>query len=136
MVTIINYKLRTKEDGDGFFALEVQGGVEMVKSQTTGDYYATAKKAQIPSTFEEETCKALIGTTMPGKVEKVECEPYQFINKQTGEVVDLNHRYVYNPSEPSAKQIDAAKETYELISELERASNTDVEFNLEAAAAH
>ena len=45
MVTIINYKTRTKEDGTEFFLLEVQGGLEMVQSKTTNQYYATAKKA-------------------------------------------------------------------------------------------
>ncbi|WP_423154308.1 hypothetical protein [Riemerella anatipestifer] len=70
MVRIINYKQRVAEDGREFFALEISGGIEMVQSQTTGQYYATAKKAYITSTFDEETCKALIGTEMAGSVER------------------------------------------------------------------
>lgn len=95
MVTITNFKERQREDGTTFFVLEVQGGIEMVKSQQTGNLYATAKKATLPSTFDEVTCKGLIGTQMQGSIQKVECEPYEYIVKDTGEVLLLNHRYTY-----------------------------------------
>jgi hypothetical protein len=95
MVTIVNYKKRISEQGKEFYVLEVQSGIEMVKSRETGNFYATAKKASITSTFDELTCKALIGTQLEGKVEKQECEPYDYTIKETGEVVELYHRYVY-----------------------------------------
>lgn len=95
MVTIINYKERQKEDGTSFFVLELQGGIEMVQSKATGNFYATAKKANLPSTFDELTCKALIGTQMPGAIEKVECEPYEYTIQSTGEIITLSHRYSY-----------------------------------------
>lgn len=99
MVTIINYKKRTADDGREFFALEVNGGVEMVKSNETGNFYATSKKTSISSTFDEVTCKALIGTQIAGTVQKVECEPYEYVSKDTGEVMLLQHRYIYSPDE-------------------------------------
>lgn len=95
MVTIIGYKERQTEDGKTFFVLEAQGGIEMVQSQVTGKFYATAKKAFIPATFDEATCKALIGTQMQGEIIKEECEPYEYVNRETGEVLTLSHRYVY-----------------------------------------
>lgn len=95
MVTITNFKERQREDGTTFFVLEVQGGIEMVKSQQTGNFYATAKKATLSSTFDEATCKGLIGTQMPGSIQKIECEPYEYTVKETGEVLLLNHRYAY-----------------------------------------
>lgn len=95
MVTIINFKERQTEDGKPFFVLEVQGGMELIKSQATGKFYATARKASIPSTFDEMTCKALIGTQMEGGIKKEECEPYEYINKETGDFLMLSHRYVY-----------------------------------------
>lgn len=95
MVTVINYKERNKEDGTSFFVLEVQGDLEMVKSETTGQFYATAKKAYLPTTFDELTCKALIGGQIEGSVQKVSCEPYESVNKATGEVAVLRHRYQY-----------------------------------------
>ena len=95
MVRIINFKERLKEDGTSFFVLELQGGIEMVKSKVTGNFYATAKKAFIPSTFDEDVCTALIGTEMAGSIIKEACEPFTYAIKETGEEVTLNHRWVY-----------------------------------------
>lgn len=98
MVKIINYKRRESADGE-FFVLEVSGGIEMVKSKATGMYYATAKKATVTSTFDEETCISLIGMEMPGRIEKVECEPYEYTLQETGEVLVLSHRNSYVPDD-------------------------------------
>lgn len=95
MVTIINFKERKTDVGKVFFVLEVQGGVEMIQSKVTGNFYATIKKAFIPATFDEATCKALVGTQMQGEIIKEECSAYEYINKETGEVIMLTHRYVY-----------------------------------------
>ena len=60
-----------------------------------GKFYVTARKSTIPSTFDEQTCIALIGTELPGKVQKVACEPYDYVVKETGETLTLSHRYEY-----------------------------------------
>ncbi|WP_430614451.1 hypothetical protein [Flavobacterium sp. JP2137] len=99
MVRIIDYKKRQTEDGKEFFVLEITGGIEMIKSQTTNQFYATVRKATVTSTFDEQTCKALIGTEMTGRVVKQESELYEYVNKETGEVLVLSHRYVYVPEE-------------------------------------
>ena len=107
MVRIVNYIERVSEDGSSFFALEVQGGIEMIRSKKSGNLYATAKKATIPSTFDEETCQGLIGTELEGNVVKKPCEPYQYKIKETGEVIELHHTYMYEPAdlkEESPKQ--------------------------------
>lgn len=95
MVRIIDFKVRINGEGEPFVALIVQGGIELVKSKETGLFYATSKKASIPSTFDEETCKSLIGQELDGTVEKVECEPYDYTNEETGEVMELSHRWVF-----------------------------------------
>ena len=95
MVRIINYKQRDREDGTTFFVLELQGGIEMVKSKETGNFYATAKRAFIPSTFDEQVCTGLIGTEMPGNIIKEDCEPFEYVVKETGEEITLSHRWVY-----------------------------------------
>ncbi|CAA0143769.1 conserved hypothetical protein [Tenacibaculum maritimum] len=99
MVTIINYKERQKEDGTTFYVLEVQGGIEMIRSKSTGNFYATAKKAYVPSTFDEAICKGLIGTQMDGSIKKQDCKPYEYTIKDTGEVIELTHTYVFLPPE-------------------------------------
>ncbi|TDX84603.1 hypothetical protein [Epilithonimonas xixisoli] len=101
MVRIISYKSRQREDGTSFCALEVQGGIEMVLSHKTNQYYATAKKTFISSTFDEETCKALIGTEMSGSIQKQECEPYEYVVRETGVSLILQHRFVYVPENVS-----------------------------------
>jgi hypothetical protein len=109
MVRIINYKQRDKEDGTSFFVLELQGGIEMVKSRETGNFYATAKRAFIPSTFDEETCSALIGTEMGGRILKEDCEPFSYVIKETGEEITLSHRWVYSTEEAAKPKKTAVK---------------------------
>lgn len=99
MVTVIDFKENENKEGTKFYSLVIQGGIEMVKSEQTGRYYATARKTTIPSTFNEPTCKALVGQTMSGNVMKVECEPYEFTIEGTGEVVELSHTYAYVPEQ-------------------------------------
>lgn len=106
MVRIINYKNRQREDGTEFYVLELQGGIEMVKSKETGNFYATAKRAFIPSTFDEQVCSSLIGTEMPGKITKETCEPFNYVIKETGEEITLTHRWVYK-TDDEAKQVQA-----------------------------
>ncbi len=97
MVTITNYKPAINAEGDEFYMLIVQGGVESVQSKETGRFYLTAKKATVSSTFDEQTCKSLIGTKIPGAVERVKVDPYSYVIEETGEEVELSHRYEYNP---------------------------------------
>ena len=75
MVRIVDYKKRTNSKGEEFFALILQGGLELVKSQETGRYYATVMGASITSTFTEEVCQSLIGEDTPGLIQKIECDP-------------------------------------------------------------
>lgn len=94
MVTVIGYDKRLSDDDREFFTLTIQGGVEVVQSQN-GNLYMTAKKMSIPSTFNEEGCKMLIGKELPGDIEKVECEPYEYTSKRTGEIFTLTSTCVY-----------------------------------------
>ena len=95
MVKIVDFVKRQNKEGKEFNALILQSGIELVKSQETQRWYATAKKASITSTFDENYCRSLIGTQIPGTVQRVECQPYDFTIKDTGEVVTLTHRWQY-----------------------------------------
>ncbi len=111
MVRIVNYQKRETEEGKEFFVLEVQGGIEMVKSQQTKKFYVTARKTSIPSTFDELTCKSLVGSELPGKVVKVSCEPYDYTIKETGETITLSHRYEYVEENELVHKVDKSKVT-------------------------
>ena len=95
MVKIVDFVKRQNKEGKEFNALILQSGIELVKSKGTGAWYATSKKTSISSTFDDATCQNLIGQEIPGSVQRVESEPYLFTNKETGEVLTLNHRWVY-----------------------------------------
>ena len=113
MVRIVNYQKRTTEEGKQFFTLELQGGIEIVKSQETGNSYMTARKASMSCTFDELTCQSLIGTELPGSVRKVECEEYEYTIKDTGEVITLSHRFEYVEQEAPVQTTEKSKTTIE-----------------------
>ena len=102
MVKIVNYKERLREDNSSFYVLEVHGGIELVKSQSTGNYYATSKKAYIPTTFNEILCQSLIGQELEGSIVRQECKPYSYVVKDTGEELTLRHRWVFTPEKEQA----------------------------------
>lgn len=104
MVRIVNYQKRVSDEGKEFFVLEITGGIEMVRSQETGQFYATTKKATVSSTFDEPTCKGLIGTEMPGKIVKQSVVPYPYVIRETGEEIILNHKWMYSPDEDNIQQ--------------------------------
>jgi hypothetical protein len=83
--------------GQTFVLLELSGGIELVQSQATGRFYATCRKCRIPSTFSAEVAKLMIGQQIEGDVIRVETEPYEYINKDTGEMIVLAHSYAYRP---------------------------------------
>ena len=97
MVTVTNYALRKTSEGREFYVLVLQGGLSLVQSQKNGNYYATVKQCSIPSTFDEATAKAMVGQEIPGSVQRKSCESYSWTNKESGEVIELSHRWVYLP---------------------------------------
>lgn len=99
MVTIQSFARRQAKDGRDFISLELIGGVELVQSITTGQYYATVRKCSIPASFGEEVAAAMVGSRLPGKIIRVETEAYNYTVPSTGEVIKLKHSYAYQPEE-------------------------------------
>jgi len=95
MVTISDYRVNVNSEGKSFCSLILQGDVELVKSKTTNRFYATARKTSITSTFDENTCRQLIGKTIKGSIVKVDCDDYDYIIPESGEVIRLNYNYSY-----------------------------------------
>ncbi len=132
MVRIIKIEKRQSDDGRDFIALILQGGVEMVQSKETGNFYATARKASIPSTFDEENAKNLIGQEIPGTIEKEECDPYEVINQETGEVTEFKHRYVYIPVLSKSRDTGHKENTFIMSPEQLKNSSNGIMEPLEA----
>ena len=98
MVIVSDYmeKLNSKS-GLSFVLLELSGGLELVQSQNTGKFYATARKCRIPSTFNVEVAKLMVGQSIEGDIVRVEVDAYSYTNKDTGEIITLAHSYSYRP---------------------------------------
>ena len=98
MVRIIGFKEVISNEGKAFNSLVLQGGVEVIHS-ASGNIYATARKANLASAFDAETCQSLIGTELAGSIEKQDCEPYEYTVPQTGEILVLSYHYSFVPEE-------------------------------------
>jgi len=97
MVQVIDYNVRQKEGEKPYITLLLEGGIEMVQSQNTGRFYATVRRCTVSSTFDELTAQRLVGQQMPGTIQRVPCEPYDFIIQETSEVIKLGYRWDYLP---------------------------------------
>lgn len=106
MVTITNYFQRQTAEGKPFLVLELQGGLEILKSRLTGKAYATNKKCTIPCTFDETVAKGLVGTHIKGEIDKVPCDPYDYRLPNSDEVVTLDYTYSY--VEPQSDRVYVA----------------------------
>ncbi|QCX40131.1 hypothetical protein FF125_17380 [Aureibaculum algae] len=98
MVTVVNYESRTNKAGKEFNVLILQGGIEPVRSTITGKFYFSSRTCDVPASFDEMTCKNLIGTEFPGSIKRVPCEPYDFNIPNTEEYVNISHTWEYQDS--------------------------------------
>ena len=102
MVTVKSYAIRTiAKTGRTFITLELEGGLEIATSNSTGKVYATTKRCSIPTTFDEDIAKQLVGTSLPGDIVKQEVEPYEFINPTTNETLTLDYTWTYQSEQMS-----------------------------------
>ena len=117
MVTVIGYDQRKSDEGKEFFTVTIQGDVEVVESHN-GNLYMTARKTSIPTTFDEARCELLIGKEIPGKIVKLDCEPYEFQNEDTGEIITLTHTYSYEVESEKVENLTPTAE-FDLASHFE-----------------
>ncbi len=95
MVTVKEIKKAENSKGEEFFGLIVQSGAMSVKSKKTGRVYFTAKTAFVSTTFDEKTASSLIGMEFEGTIRKVQTDPYEYTIKDTGEIIEMSHRWEY-----------------------------------------
>lgn len=98
MVTVSGVEQRKNAKDEVFPVLIITGDLEIVASKTTGKSYATIRKMSIPCTFPVEVAQSMVGKQLPGEIQRREADPYEYINRSTGEVLTLHHTYVYNPN--------------------------------------
>ncbi len=59
----------------------------------------------------------MIGSQMDGSIQKLSCEPYEYVVPDTGEVIEMAHRWSFVPTE--SKQNQNAKVTLPDFSSVE-----------------
>jgi hypothetical protein len=113
MVTIKGYKVKEGENSKEFISLELEGDLAFIQSQNTGRFYATTKKSYMNSyAIDEVTAKALVGTKMPGSIERIPCDPYEYTIKDTGEVVSLSYSHQYVPDGVEKAEVVGTQKTF------------------------
>ncbi len=96
MVTIVNFEKRKNTKDEEFNVLILQGGVETVTSKQTGKPYITARKTSIPCTFDDTFAESLVGTQMPGTIDRIPCDEYKYEIPGSKEVIKLTHTFQYS----------------------------------------
>lgn len=104
MVTITGFAKRKNTADQDFNVLILQGEVEFIKSRESGRFYATTKTCTISCTFNDLMCQGLIGKTLPGNIEKIQCDPYDYHLPGTDEIISLDYTYYYDPIDRTIEQ--------------------------------
>ena len=93
MVQVLGVVERTSATGNTFRVVIVGSDAQVVFSKE-GHPRFDAVKTGIPSNLPIEALQELIGSKLPGKIEKQECEPYTFIGSD-GTEITLDYRWQY-----------------------------------------
>lgn len=98
-VTIIGYQKKKNQEGGSFLVLNIEGGVVMSQSESTGSWFASTMKTSIVASMDEKTIMGMIGQTLPGTIIKKQCPPYSYTIPSTGEDKTLDYTYEFCPED-------------------------------------
>ena len=99
MVTIVGISKKTSsKTNEEFTVLNLQGSPEVLKSRISGKPYLSARKATLPCALDEEFAKLLIGTTLPGDIQEMECKPFD-LALPTGKKIKVSRTFQYVTAE-------------------------------------
>jgi hypothetical protein len=95
MVTITNAILRETKEYGTFVSIELTQPMVPQKSKS-GNIYFVDRKTNVA--YNGDINAIVVGSKLPGKIEKIKCEPREVVLK-SGDKVTLDFNYVYNPEE-------------------------------------
>lgn len=99
MVKIIDAQTRVNsKSNEKYNVIVLLGDVQVMNSKSSGKPYLSAKKVTIPTTLDEAQAKELVGTTLPGVIEKVDCPEYEIKMPNSNKKVKITHTFQYSPS--------------------------------------
>jgi len=100
MLKVIDAKTRVNsKTNEEYNIVVLLGNVEIQKSQSSGKFYLASKTISIPTTLTLNEAKQLIGTSIPGKIEKVDCAEYLVPVPNSNKKLKITHTFSYSPSE-------------------------------------
>ena len=104
MVTITKHFQREDAEGNQYSMLELSGDIEVQISKASGRPYFLTRKCSIPAALPSEMCISLLGKQIPGNIKKIDCEAYDYTVPSTGEVIQLKHRFEFQPETSGATE--------------------------------
>ena len=84
MVTVSAVEQRKNAKNELFPVLIITGDLEIRTSKTSGKPYAAVNKMSIPCAFDESIAQKMIGKQLKGEIQRLDCDPYEYANPQTG----------------------------------------------------
>jgi hypothetical protein len=100
MITITGLEKCKAADGKPFNVLSLQCSIEVTISKATRKPYLTASKTSIPCTFDEVMAESHIGQTLPGEIQRIEVDEYEFVIPGTKKKLKLTHSFLHS-AEPA-----------------------------------
>jgi len=105
MVTVSAVEQRKNAKNELFPVLIITGDLEIRTSKSTGKPYAAVSKMSIPCAFDEKVAQQMIGKQLKGQIQRLDCEEYDYVNPDTGEVVKLSYTYQYCPNPSNLAEV-------------------------------
>ena len=105
MVTVSGVEQRKNAKQELFPVLIITGDLEIRTSKTTGKPYAAVRKMSIPCAFDEKVAQQMVGKQLKGEIQRLDCDPYDYANPDTGEIVKLTHTYQYCPNPSNLAEV-------------------------------
>jgi hypothetical protein len=99
MVKIIDAQTRVNAKSKAEYnVIVLMGDAQVMSSKSSGKFYLTTKRVVLPTTLDKNQAKELIGTTLPGVIEKVDCPEYEIKMPNSNKKVKITHTFQYSPS--------------------------------------
>ena len=103
MVTIIGLEKKTNlKTKASYSVLLVQGSAQVLRSKASGRVYISAPRASVPCALDEVQAKSLVGQTLPGEIQRIECAPFE-VKLPTGKKVKISSTFLYSPDPVTAE---------------------------------
>lgn len=108
MVNVVGFETRENaETKENYSVLILQDEPEILVSKSSGKPYVSAKRASIPCALGKNQAQALVGTELPGRIDRVSVTPFD-VTLPSAKKVKVSTAFQFIPPE-QVKSEDAAQ---------------------------